>query len=113
MTSNPAIFEKSHQWRQHRLQHLLTSFAMPKSLMRKVFMKKSPYGDVQDAATSSPCLRRSKHYDGFVISKFRQLSPTTNQGHHRRSASPLENGDRPNLMVKVPATPEVFLRFAN
>jgi transaldolase/glucose-6-phosphate isomerase len=105
MTSNPAIFEKSITGSS--LYDDILNSPEAKSLNPKQLFEKIAIRDVQDACDIfRPVYDESKHRDGYVsleVSPFLANDTIATMEEARRLWKAV---NRPNLMVKVPATPE-------
>jgi transaldolase/glucose-6-phosphate isomerase len=105
MTSNPAIFEKSITGSS--LYNDILNSPEAKSLNPKQLFEKIAIRDVQDACDIfRPVYDESKHRDGYVsleVSPFLANDTIATMEEARRLWKAV---NRPNLMVKVPATPE-------
>ena len=105
MTSNPAIFEKSITGSS--LYNDILNSPEAKSLNPKQLFEKIAIRDVQDACDIfRPVYDESKHRDGYVsleVSPFLANDTNATMEEARRLWKAV---NRPNLMVKVPATPE-------
>jgi transaldolase/glucose-6-phosphate isomerase len=105
MTSNPAIFEKSITGSS--LYNDILNSPDAKSLNPKQLFEKIAIRDVQDACDIfRPVYDESKHRDGYVsleVSPFLANDTLATMEEARRLWKAV---NRPNLMVKVPATPE-------
>ena len=106
MTSNPAIFEKAINGGSTDYNDILSS-PESKTLNAKGVYEKIAIRDVQDAADLfKQVYEESKHRDGYVSL---EVSPTlaNNTKDTIDEARRLwKTVNRPNVMIKVPATPE-------
>jgi transaldolase / glucose-6-phosphate isomerase len=105
MTSNPAIFEKAIAGSDEyadMLQSLAATERDPKAVYERIAIR-----DVQDAAdTLLPVYQQSKYRDGYVSLEVsphlaRDVDGTVQEARRLWSAVA-----RPNVMIKVPGTPE-------
>jgi transaldolase / glucose-6-phosphate isomerase len=104
MTSNPSIFEKSITGSK-LYDDILTS-QDAKSLDAKGVYEKIAIRDVQGACDIfSPVYRSSKAKDGYVSLEVSPLLANDTQGTLEEARRLWKAVNRPNLMVKVPATP--------
>lgn len=105
MTSNPAIFEKSITG--STLYNDILNSPEAKSLNPTQLFEKIAIRDVQDACDIfKPVYEESKHRDGYVsleVSPYLANDTKATLDEARRLWKAV---NRPNLMVKVPATPE-------
>src|SRR6201981_1457647 len=105
VTSNPAIFEKAivGSTDYEAVIDSPESAALDaKGLYEKIAVK-----DVQDAADIlRPVYEESKQHDGYVSLEVSPLLAHDTAGTLQEARRLWKTGDRPNLMVKVPATPE-------
>ena len=105
MTSNPAIFEKSITGSTLYADILNSPDA--KTLNAKGLFEKIAIRDVQDACDIfKPVYVASKTRDGYVSLEVSPLLATDTQGTLEEARRLWKAVGRPNLMVKVPATPE-------
>ncbi|HWY08542.1 MAG TPA: transaldolase [Candidatus Acidoferrales bacterium] len=104
-TSNPTIFEKAITG--STLYNDILNSPEAKSLNAKQLYEKIAIRDVQDACDIfRPVYDESKHRDGYVsleVSPFLANNTASTLEEARRLWKTV---NRPNLMVKVPATPE-------
>lgn len=105
MTSNPAIFEKSVTGSK-LYDDILTSTDTKKLDANGIF-EKIAIRDVQDACDLfKPMYAETKRRDGYVsleVSPFLGFDTQASLGEARRLWKAV---DRPNVMIKIPATPE-------
>jgi transaldolase/glucose-6-phosphate isomerase len=105
MTSNPAIFEKAITG-SNLYADILTSPDAQKLDANGVF-EKIAFRDVQDACDIfKPVYTESKGRDGYVsleVSPFLGFDTQASLGEARRLWKAV---DRPNVMIKIPGTPE-------
>ena len=105
MTSNPAIFEKSITGSS--LYNDILESADAKSLNAKQLFEKIAIRDVQDACDIfRPVYDESKHRDGYVSLEVSPFLANDTNGTMEEARRLWKAVNRPNLMVKVPATPE-------
>jgi transaldolase/glucose-6-phosphate isomerase len=105
MTSNPAIFEKSITG-STLYNDILTS-PEAKSLNAKGLFEKIAIRDVQDACDIfAPVYNESKRRDGYVSLEVSPFLGNDTQGTLEEARRLWKAVNRPNLMIKVPATPE-------
>ena len=105
MTSNPAIFEKSITG-STLYNDILTS-PEAKSLNAKGLFEKIAIRDVQDACDIfTPVYNESKRRDGYVSLEVSPFLANDTKGTLEEARRLWKAVNRPNLMVKVPATPE-------
>jgi transaldolase/glucose-6-phosphate isomerase len=104
MTSNPAIFEKSITG--SKLYDDILNSPEVKSLDAKGIFEKIAIRDVQGACDIfSSVYRSSKARDGYVSLEVSPLLANDTQGTLAEARRLWKAVNRPNLMVKVPATP--------
>ena len=104
MTSNPAIFEKSITG--SKLYDDILNSPEVKSLDAKSIFEKIAIRDVQGACDIfSSVYRSSKARDGYVSLEVSPLLANDTQGTLAEARRLWKAVNRPNLMVKVPATP--------
>jgi transaldolase len=105
MTSNPAIFEKSITG--SKLYDDILNSPDVKSLDAKGIFEKIAIRDVQAACDIfSSVYRSSKSKDGYVSLEVSPLLANDTQGTLEEARRLWKAVNRPNLMVKIPATPE-------
>jgi transaldolase len=105
MTSNPAIFEKAITGSS--LYTDILSSAEAKSLDAKGLFEKIAIRDVQDACDIFKSVyAESKHHDGYVSLEVSPYLATDTKGTIDEARRLWKAVNRPNLMIKVPATPE-------
>jgi len=105
MTSNPAIFEKSITG--STLYNDILNSPEAKALNAKQLFEKIAIRDVQDACDIfRPVYDESKHRDGYVSLEVSPFLANDTKGTMEEARRLWKAVDRPNLMVKVPATPE-------
>lgn len=105
MTSNPAIFEKSITG--STLYSDILNSPDAKSLNAKGLFEKIAIRDVQDACDIfKPVYVASKTRDGYVSLEVSPFLANDTQGTLEEARRLWKAVNRPNLMVKVPATPE-------
>ena len=105
MTSNPAIFEKAITG-SNLYNDILTSPEAKKLDANGIF-EKIAIRDVQDACDIfKPVYAETKRHDGYVsleVSPFLGFDTKASLGEARRLWKAV---DRPNVMIKIPGTPE-------
>jgi len=105
MTSNPAIFEKSITG--STLYNDILDSPEAKSLDAKGLFEKIAIRDVQDACDIfTPVYNESKRRDGYVSLEVSPFLANDTKGTLEEARRLWKAVNRPNLMVKVPATPE-------
>src|SRR5580698_9239821 len=105
MTSNPTIFEKAITG-SDLYSDILTS-ADAKKLDAKGLFEKVAIRDVQDACDIFKTVyTESKRRDGYVSLEVSPLLANNTQGTIDEARRLWKSVDRPNVMIKVPATPE-------
>ena len=105
MTSNPAIFEKSITGSS--LYNDILDSPDAKSLNAKQLFEKIAIRDVQDACDIfRPVYDESKQRDGYVSLEVSPYLANDTNGTLEEARRLWKAVNRPNLMVKVPATPE-------
>jgi transaldolase/glucose-6-phosphate isomerase len=105
MTSNPAIFEKSITG--STLYNDILNSPEAKSLNAKQLFEKIAIRDVQDACDIfRPVYDETKHRDGYVSLEVSPFLAHNTNGTLEEARRLWKAVNRPNLMVKVPATPE-------
>ena len=105
MTSNPAIFEKSITG--STLYDDILNSPEAKSLNAKGLFEKIAIRDVQDACdVFTPVYNESKRRDGYVSLEVSPFLANDTQGTLEEARRLWKAVNRPNLMIKVPATPE-------
>lgn len=105
MTSNPAIFEKSITGSD--VYNDILNSPDAKSLDAKQLFEKIAIRDVQDACDIfRPVYDESKHRDGYVSLEVSPYLANDTNGTLEEARRLWKAVNRPNLMVKVPATPE-------
>ncbi|MGC2230904.1 MAG: transaldolase family protein, partial [Candidatus Acidiferrum sp.] len=105
MTSNPAIFEKAITGSD--LYSDILNSAEAKKLDAKGLFEKIAIRDVQDACDIfKPVYAESKRRDGYVSLEVSPYLANDTKGTLEEARRLWKAVDRPNLMVKVPATPE-------
>ena len=105
MTSNPAIFEKSITGSS--LYNDILDAPEAKSLNAKQLFEKIAIRDVQDACDIfKPVYDESKHRDGYVSLEVSPFLANDTNGTLEEARRLWKTVNRPNLMIKVPATPE-------
>jgi len=105
MTSNPAIFEKAITG-SHLYADILTSSAA-KSLNAQGLFEKIAIRDVQDACDIFKSVYAdSKRRDGYVSLEVSPYLANDTKATIEEARRLWKAVDRPNVMIKVPATPE-------
>jgi len=105
MTSNPAIFEKSITG--STLYNDILNSPEAKSLNAKALFEKIAIRDVQDACDIfTPVYNESKRRDGYVSLEVSPFLANDTKGTLEEARRLWKAVNRPNLMIKVPATPE-------
>jgi transaldolase/glucose-6-phosphate isomerase len=105
MTSNPAIFEKAITG-SNLYTDILTSLAA-KTLDAKGLFEKIAIRDVQDACDIFKSVYAdSKRRDGYVSLEVSPYLANDTKGTIDEARRLWKAVDRPNVMIKVPATPE-------
>jgi transaldolase/glucose-6-phosphate isomerase len=105
MTSNPTIFEKAING--STLYNDILNSPEAKSLNAKQLFEKIAIRDVQDACDIfRPVYDESKHRDGYVSLEVSPFLANDTNGTMEEARRLWKAVNRPNLMVKVPATPE-------
>jgi len=105
MTSNPTIFEKAING--STLYNDFLNSPEAKSLNAKQLFEKIAIRDVQDACDIfRPVYDETKHRDGYVSLEVSPLLANDTNGTIEEARRLWKAVNRPNLMVKVPATPE-------
>jgi transaldolase len=105
MTSNPTIFEKAING--STLYSDVLNSPEAKSLNAKQLFEKLAIRDVQDACDIfRPVYDESKHRDGYVSLEVSPLLANNTSGTIEEARRLWKAVNRPNVMIKVPATPE-------
>ncbi|HWN74309.1 MAG TPA: transaldolase [Candidatus Udaeobacter sp.] len=105
MTSNPTIFEKAING--STLYSDILNSAEAKSLNAKQLFEKIAIRDVQDACDIfRPVYDESKHRDGYVSLEVSPFLGNDTNGTIEEARRLWKAVNRPNVMIKVPATPE-------
>src|SRR5271167_3726943 len=105
MTSNPAIFEKAITG-SNVYSDILTS-ADAKKLDAKGLFERIAIRDVQDACDIFKAVyTESKRRDGYVSLEVSPYLANDTKGTIDEARRLWKSVDRPNVMIKVPATPE-------
>jgi transaldolase len=105
MTSNPTIFEKAING--STLYNDILNSPEAKSLNAKQLFEKLAIRDVQDACDIfRPVYDESKHRDGYVSLEVSPLLANDTNGTMEEARRLWKAVNRPNVMIKVPATPE-------
>jgi transaldolase/glucose-6-phosphate isomerase len=104
-TSNPTIFEKAING--SALYNDILNSPEAKSLNAKQLYEKIAIRDVQDACDIfRPVYDESKHRDGYVSLEVSPLLANDTNGTMEEARRLWKAVNRPNVMIKVPATPE-------
>ena len=104
-TSNPTIFEKAING--STLYNDILNSPEAKSLNAKQLYEKIAIRDVQDACDIFRSVYdESKHRDGYVSLEVSPYLANDTKGTIEEARRLWKSVNRPNLMVKVPATPE-------
>ena len=105
VTSNPAIFEKAITGSTdyvEMLQSLAPQYREAKSLYEQVAIR-----DIQDAAdVLRPVYEETRARDGYVSLEVSPHLARDTAGTLAEARRLWRQVDRPNVMIKVPATPE-------
>jgi transaldolase / glucose-6-phosphate isomerase len=105
MTSNPTIFEKAING--STLYSDILNSPEAKSLNAKQLFEKIAIRDVQDACDIfRPVYDESKHRDGYVSLEVSPFLGNNTNGTIEEARRLWKSVNRPNVMIKVPATPE-------
>jgi len=105
MTSNPTIFEKAING--STLYSDVLNSPEAKSLNAKQLFEKLAIRDVQDACDIfRPVYDETKHRDGYVSLEVSPLLANDTNGTIEEARRLWKAVNRPNVMIKVPATPE-------
>src|SRR5271154_6217966 len=105
MTSNPSIFEKSITG--SNLYTDILSSPEAKSMDAKQIFEKIAIRDVQDACDIFKTVyTESKRRDGYVSLEVSPYLANDTKGTIDEARRLWKSVDRPNVMIKVPATPE-------
>ena len=105
MTSNPAIFEKAITG--SNLYADILSSPSAKQLDAKGLFEKIAIRDVQDACDIfKPVYAESKQRDGYTSLEVSPYLANDTKGTIEEARRLWKAVDRPNVMIKVPATPE-------
>jgi transaldolase len=104
-TSNPTIFEKAING--STLYNDILNAPEAKSLNAKQLYEKIAIRDVQDACDIfRPVYDESKHRDGYVSLEVSPLLANDTNGTMEEARRLWKAVNRPNVMIKVPATPQ-------
>jgi len=104
-TSNPTIFEKAING--STLYNDILNSPEAKSLNAKQLFEKIAIRDVQDACDIfRPVYNETKHRDGYVSLEVSPLLANDINGTMEEARRLWKAVNRPNVMIKVPATPE-------
>ncbi len=111
MTSNPAIFEKAIGESTY-YQDFLDSFASHTDLDAKGRYEKLAIRDIQDAADlMRPVYQSTKKRDGYVSLEVSPYLANDTNGTLEEARRLWTTVARPNIMIKVPGTPEGIPAF--
>ena len=106
VTSNPAIFEKAITGSTDYSSALL-ELQQEKGLDAMAIYERMAIKDIQDAAdTLRPVYERTKRRDGYVSFEVSPFLARDTEGTMRDARRLWKAVNRPNLMVKIPATVE-------
>src|SRR5712691_8506881 len=106
VTSNPAIFEKAIEGSDD-YRDALGEISKDPSLGPKDVFERLAVKDIQDAAdVLRPVYERTKAHDGYVSLEVAPDLASDTQGTLDEARRLWKAVGRPNLMIKVPATPE-------
>ena len=106
MTSNPSIFEKAIEGGEEYGEFLATLRA-DQSLDAKAIYERLAIRDIQDAAdVLRPVYDRMQRRDGYVSLEVAPFLAHQTQATVEEARRLWKAVDRPNLMIKVPGTPE-------
>jgi transaldolase len=104
-TSNPTIFEKAING--STLYNDILNSPEAKSLNAKQLYEKIAIRDVQDACDIfRPVYDETKHRDGYVSLEVSPFLANDTNGTIEEARRLWKTVNRPNVMIKVPATPE-------
>ena len=106
VTSNPAIFEKAIEGSDD-YRDAIEDISKDPSLSPKDVFERLAVKDIQDAAdVLRPVYDRTKSHDGYVSLEVAPDLANDTQGTLDEARRLWKAVGRPNLMIKVPATPE-------
>jgi transaldolase/glucose-6-phosphate isomerase len=106
VTSNPAIFEKAITGSTDYTEALV-ELQKEKGLDAKAIYERLAIRDIQDAAdVLRPVYERSNRRDGYVSFEVSPFLAKDTAGTLKEARRLWQAVNRPNLMVKIPATPE-------
>jgi transaldolase / glucose-6-phosphate isomerase len=106
MTSNPSIFEKAIEGGEEYGEFLATLRKDP-ALDAKAIYERLAIRDIQDAAdVLRPVYDRMQRRDGYVSLEVAPFLAHQTQATVEEARRLWKTVDRPNLMIKVPGTPE-------
>src|SRR6266699_3634978 len=106
VTSNPAIFEKAITGSTDYTEALI-ELQKEKGLDAMAIYERMAIKDIQDAAdVLRPVYERTKKRDGYVSFEVSPFLAKDGEGTVRDARRLWKAVNRPNLMVKIPATPE-------
>ena len=105
VTSNPTIFQQAiarSELYDQELQELAERTDDPKEMFRRIAVR-----DIQDACDIfMPVYEHTQHKDGYVSLEVAPELAFDTEGTIARAQLVWEMADRPNLLVKIPATRE-------
>lgn len=105
MTSNPAIFEKAITG--SNLYTDILSSPVAKKLNAKGVFEKMAIRDVQDACDIfKPVYAETKRRDGYVSLEVSPILASDTKATIEEARRLWKSVDRPNVMIKIPGTPE-------
>ena len=108
MTSNPSIFEKAIA--ESNLYTDILSSPESKKLDAKGLFEKIAIRDIQDACDIfAPVYKESNRRDGYVSIEVSPFLANDTQGSIEEARRLWKSVNRPNVMVKIPGTPEGLL----
>src|SRR5574337_1321996 len=111
ITSNPAIFEKAITGSTDYAE-ALTRLEHQRDLDAKSRYEQLAIEDIQDAADMLlPVYKRTKRRDGFVSLEVSPYLAHDMQGTMDEARRLWKTAGRPNVMIKVPGTPEGIVAF--
>lgn len=105
VTSNPAIFEKAIAG-SHDYRAAIASLAHRHALNDEALFERLAITDIQEAADLlRPVYEKSRTLDGYVSLEVSPGLAQDTQGATAAARRLWKEVDRPNLMIKIPATP--------
>ena len=111
MTSNPAIFEKAISGGKFYDDYLKT-LESNKALDAKLRFESLAIRDIQDAAdVLRPVYEDSRFHDGYVSLEVSPYLARDTEGTLSEARRLWKEVSRPNVMIKVPGTPEGIPAF--